>query len=163
MILRNATSEDSMALGNVYCYAWKEGYKNIIPQQFLDSLTVENSAPRPDRINCDNNCVAEYNGEIVGLVNYGQGREVENNNLGELRSIYVLADFWGKGVAPSLFKEAYAILQKRGYVGFYLWVLKENYRARRFYEKMGMVCSGDEKTIVIGGKELIESRYVVFF
>ena len=30
-----------MALGNVYCYAWKEGYKNIIPQQFLDSLTVE--------------------------------------------------------------------------------------------------------------------------
>ena len=163
VILRNATPTDAMALGNVYCYAWKEGYKNIIPQQFLDSLTVESSAPRPDRINCDNNHVAEYNGQVVGLVNYGQGRDSENNNMGELRSIYVLADFWGKGIAKSLFEEAYSVLQKRGYVGFYLWVLKENYRARRFYEKMGMVCSGEEKTLTIGGKELVESRYIIYF
>lgn len=163
MILRNATSEDSMELGRVYCYAWKDGYKNIIPQQFLDSLTVEKSAPPPDRINFDNNHVAEYDGKIVGLVNYGQGRDAESNNLGELRSIYVLADFWGKGVGRSLFETAYAVLKDRGYAGFYLWVLKENYRARRFYEKMGMVCSDVERTITIGGKGLIESRYVYSF
>ena len=163
IVLRNATPADAVALGNVYCYAWKEGYKNIIPQQFLDSLTVEKSAPPPDRINCDNNYVAEYDGKIVGLVNYGPGRDAESDNWGELRSIYVLADCWGKGVGRSLFEKAAEVLKERGYAGFYLWVLKENERARRFYEKMGMVCCGDEKTITIGGKELVESRYVIEF
>jgi len=163
ILLRNATPEDSIELGKVYCYAWKEGYKNIIPQPFLDSLTVEKSAPAPERINCDNNYVAEDNGKIVGLVNYGQAREKNNDNIGELRSIYVLADFWGKGVGRSLFVAASAVLKDRGYDGFYLWVLKENDRARRFYEKMGMVCSGHVRTIAIGGKELVESRYEMKF
>ena len=159
VLIRNANSEDSMALGNVYCYAWKEGYKNIIPQPFLDALTVENSAPKPDKINCDNNFVAEDNGNVVGLVNYGQARDKEADNMGELRSIYVLADFWGKGVGRSLFEAASTVLKNRGYDGFYLWVLKENYRARRFYEKMGMVLSDHERTISIAGKKLVESKY----
>ena len=80
-----------------------------------------------------------------------------------MRSIYVLADFWGKGVGRSLFEAASAVLKDRGYDGFYLWVLKENDRARRFYEKMGMVCFDNERTITIGGKELVESRYEMKF
>ena len=104
----------------------------------------------------------EY-GMIICLVNYGEGRDKDTENMGELRAIYVLADFWGKGVGQKLFKAALSEFAKRGYEGFYLWALKENSRARRFYEKMGMHLSDHERIITIAGKELVESKYVMKF
>jgi len=163
MLIRKATSEDSLALGHVYCNSWKKGYKNIIPQLFLDSLTSENCAPKPERINCNNNYIAEENGSVIGLVNFGEARDKDAGNMGELRSIYVIPEFWGKGVSRELFQAAVSELEKSGYSGFYLWVLKENGRARGFYEKMKMMCSGCERVITIGGKELVESKYIKKF
>lgn len=163
MLIRKATSEDHLALGHVYCNSWKAGYKNIIPQPFLDSLTTENCAPKSERINGNNNYIAEENGTVVGLVNFGAARDKNVENMGELRSIYVLAGFWGKGVSRKLFHAAAMEFAKSGYAGFYLWVLKENYRARRFYEKMGLVLTDCERVITVGGKELVESKYIIKF
>lgn len=163
MRIRNAVSEDYMSFGYVYCYAWKDGYKNILPEKYLDSLTVENSAPKPDRIIGSNNFVAEENGKIVGVTGFGESRDKDLENLGELRTIYVLSEFWGKGVSSQLFFAVYSELKKRSYNGFYLWVLKDNYRARKFYEKMGMHLVEEERVITIGGKEFIESKYIIRF
>ena len=163
MLIRKATAEDYLALGHVYCNSWKEGYKNIIPQPFLDSLTAENCAPKPERINCNNNYIAEENKTVVGLVNFGEARDKNSDNVGECRSIYVLPEFWGKGVGRELFQAASLEFKNNGYAGFYLWVLKENSRARGFYEKMEMMCCGCERVITIGGKELVESKYIKRF
>lgn len=163
MKIRNAVPEDYMSLGYVYCYAWKDGYKNIMPEKFLDSLTVENSAPKPDRIISSNNFVIEENGKIIGVTGFGESRDKDLENMGELMTIYVLSEFWGKEVSNQLFAATYSELKKRGYKGFYLWVLKENYRARRFYEKMGMQLTDEERVIAISGKKLVESKYVINF
>lgn len=40
-----------------------------------------------------------------------------------------------------------------------LWVLEDNGRARRFYEKHGFVCSEECKDEKIGGKKLREVMY----
>jgi len=51
-------------------------------------------------------------------------------------------------------------LAQRGYADIYLWVLADNLRARRFYEKNGFCHSGDTQTIDIGEAPLKGMRYV---
>jgi hypothetical protein len=43
-IIRYATFEDSYILGTIHCASWKIAYKNIVPKQFLESITVEKRA-----------------------------------------------------------------------------------------------------------------------
>lgn len=150
-------------MGRVYCLSWQKAYEGIVPQDFLNHLTPENSAPPADRISAGNSRVFEENGEIVGLVNFGVSRTPISENFGELRSIYVLPEHWAKGIGSRLFAEARAELKKAGFDGFYLWVLRDNLRARRFYEKMGMTSANAEKIDSIGGKELVEVKYVYVF
>lgn len=45
------------------------------------------------------------------------------------------------------------------YSDIFLWGLEENHKARRFYEKMGFVFSGNSMETQIGGKKLREVQY----
>ena len=49
-------------------------------------------------------------------------------------------------------------MKNRGYKKVTLWVLEENFNARKFYEKMGFKHDGTKKEITIG-KKLMELRY----
>ena len=79
---------------------------------------------------------------------------------GELISIYVFPQYFNQGYGKKLLEFVVGKLCKRGYDNIYLWVLEENQRARRFYERNGFSPNGDRRTITIGGKELVEARYV---
>ena len=157
-MIRSAEQNDGAALGRIYCLSWQEGYKGILPEEYLSALTVEFCAPK--KIYPDNNLVWEdASGGLTGLVNLGASRDGEVA-CGELRAIYVLPDAWGSGVAAGLFRAAVDRLKERGFDRFFLWVLEDNFRARRFYEKMGMKCTDERKAVNIGGKETAEVKYV---
>ena len=84
----------------------------------------------------------------------------EYAGMGELRAIYVLPGCWRHGIGRALFTAGCERLREMGFGEFYLWVLRDNVRARAFYEKMGMRPSGEEKADRIGGAEAVEVRYV---
>ncbi|NUK37491.1 GNAT family N-acetyltransferase, partial [Streptomyces lunaelactis] len=46
-----------------------------------------------------------------------------------------------------------------GFAGMLLWVLKENDRARRFYEKAGFAPDGAEEPFEVDGVAVPEVRY----
>jgi GNAT superfamily N-acetyltransferase len=52
-------------------------------------------------------------------------------------------------------------LKKKGFQNCYLWVLKENHNARRFYEKNGFRCNNDELLYEIMQKQLTDIRYIL--
>ena len=56
--------------------------------------------------------------------------------------MYVLSEFCGTGVGQCLMEAALSEL--RSYPAVCLWVLKENGRAIRFYEKCGFRADGEE-------------------
>lgn len=161
-MIRRANANDSIGMGKVYCYSWQEAYKNIVPADFLLSLTPENCAPQGSKISPENCFLFEEDSEILGLVNFGVSRD-QSEPWGEIRTIYVLPSHWRHGIGRQLFLAASDALEVSGYEGFYLWVLTDNSRARHFYESMGMVTEGENRTITIAGAELSETKYKFSF
>lgn len=149
--------EDNLyAVSNVYEQSWKHAYKNIVPQQYLDSIP----AGRWAKIASENCLVAVEDGRIVGTSSICSSRWEKYGDYGEIISIYFLPEYMGKGYGKFLLERAVEELSKRSFQKALLWVLEENARARRFYEKCGFSSIGEVMSDCIGGKELREVLYV---
>ena len=161
--IRAATPEDAEAIARVHTASWQAGYRGIIAQDYLDTLRWEERHERwveilgrtdPARVDL----VGLAGDTVVGFSCLGPTREPDLELVGavELYAIYVDAQEWGTGLADELLVDSLA-----GAVGTpcTLWVLADNLRARRFYERHGFVPDGTTRTEEIGGSELDEVRY----
>jgi GNAT superfamily N-acetyltransferase len=64
-----------------------------------------------------------------------------------LDGFYVVPERWGSGLAATLHDEAVAALSQLGCPEARLWVLEENARARRFYERRGWRENGETRVV----------------
>ena len=78
---------------------------------------------------------------VIGFVGYGDRGE-ESPNAGEIFALYILSEYYGTGVGLKLMQAG--LKELSAYLEVYLWVLKGNKRAIRFYEKCGFVATGEE-------------------
>lgn len=160
MKIRYITPEDRLEeISNVYEKSWRYAYQNIIPQSYLDSIPAGSWA---DNINRDGrkNIVMVEKDTIIGTSSFGRSRWEHYENYGEIISIYFLPEYIGKGYGKELLARAIEELRLLGFDRILLWVLEENDRARKFYERYGFTLSGEPRTDNIGGKELGEVMYV---
>ncbi len=148
-MIRPAKQSDMAALGRVYAETWKEAYRGLLPDFFLDILTPETCTPKPDHIAPDRRLVADE-GDVIGTVTFSGG---------EIQSLYVLPEYWSKGVGSALFREAVKVLKNRGFNTVTLWVQQGNDRARNFFEQMGMAPAGQTRDSEICGTYLTEIQY----
>lgn len=68
---------------------------------------------------------------------------------GELVSLYAHPDFWGQGYGSIVMEEVLRRLSAAGYPGCFLYVLRENDHARRFYEKHGFTWDGRSLAVTL--------------
>ncbi|MCI8361193.1 MAG: GNAT family N-acetyltransferase [Clostridiales bacterium] len=158
MELRYVMPTDSAtAISRVYEQSWKYAYNGIIPQDYLDAIPEGRWASkldRPDR----KTLVCTDNDKIVGTSSFGRSRLERLNDWGEVISIYLLPAYMGKGYGKILLERVVMELKKLGYTQIFLWVLEENGRARRFYERFGFTQTDDRLDDNIGGESLREIR-----
>ena len=64
-----------------------------------------------------------------------------------LNGLYVRPEAWGTGVAAQLHDRAVEALRAAGAGTARLWVLEENLRARRFYERRGWQLDGTTRDV----------------
>jgi GNAT superfamily N-acetyltransferase len=64
-----------------------------------------------------------------------------------LDGLYVAPEWWGKGVAAELHDAGLEIVRDLGSEQIHLWVLEENARARRFYERRGWRENGQTRVV----------------
>jgi GNAT superfamily N-acetyltransferase len=88
--------------------------------------------------------VAVAGGEIVG---------VATRNGPELRALYVVPEAWGTGAAQALTEAVLAAVGADGHEEAVLWVVDDNRRARRFYEREGWEPTGQTRTTELGPAE----------
>lgn len=156
-MIRPAKQKDAAAIGRVYCEGWKAAYTGLMPDFFLNALTDANCAPKPDHIAPERRFVAETDGEVVGTVTFGAGRE--DANMAEIQSLYVLPEHWQNGQGSALFRAVCQKAKEQGYPGIYVWTLEGNLRAKVFYERMGMTPTGEAREFEIAGAYLPEVKY----
>lgn len=155
--IREAVQSDCAGIGKVYCDSWKTAYRDLIPQAYLDSLTPENCMPRKVT---ENNIVLTKDERVSGICHVSEARNRDRAVWGEIITIYLLPEIWGSGAGSELFSAAIRKLEQNGFQNICLWVLKDNKRARKFYEKNGFEISGEEREIEVGGGKVYEVEYI---
>ena len=80
----------------------------------------------------------------------------ELTETGEIFAIYVLEEYCGTGVGKALMQ---AGLGELDYQTVAVWVLKDNKRAIKFYEKCGFCIDGREEVIKLGSP-IVEVRMI---
>ena len=130
MVIRNAKMEDMKQLGHIMSVSFREAFSDFVTKQTMDACAQEE------------NCVALLEnvyreGNVHFLIGDDSGmlcwQMVEGT--AEIVAIHSLPESWGTGLGQGMLEEA---LRQIGEMPVFLWAFKENKRARRFYEKMGL-------------------------
>ena len=156
MNIRLATVEDASALAKVHVDAWHAAYRDVVPDSFLEQVTVsKRDASWREFLSKDSpeaTYVAEESKEVVGFLTVGPCRDADadENNTGEIWGIYIAPTHWRKGIGRHLAAKAKEIFECRGYTETTLWVLEQNKQARRFYEALGFRPDGAAKELNYG-------------
>jgi ribosomal protein S18 acetylase RimI-like enzyme len=168
LVVRDLTEEDIDAVATLHVRTWQAGYARIVPADVLDALDPAAFAERRRSRAVPpgaRTVVADDGGKIVGFASFGpyllEEEDAYDPATGELYAIYVDPDRWGTGAGRALMAAAREALTAAGYPVFRLWVLEENHRARRFYERAGMAPDGDRDVYTPRGSSaaLPEVRY----
>ncbi|MFF2204045.1 GNAT family N-acetyltransferase [Streptomyces sp. NPDC058145] len=161
--IRPMTLDDCDRVSEIRVRGWQHAYRGLVPQPYLDALSVARDAERRRAWFAQGNgavvnLVAERGGEMAGWAAYGPYRDGEvRTGEAELYAIYLDPDHLGTGVGRALLAES--VERCAGYPRMFLWVLKENTRARRFYERAGFRWDGAEEPFEAGGELVPEVRY----
>lgn len=144
---RDVVPEDSATIAALFARSFVETFghlykrddldvflSGITPRSFAEEIASQDFALR----------VAETGGEPVGFAKLGPPSvpiETPPATV-ELRQIYVLKPWQGKGIAQSLYGWAEEEARRRGGRHLQLTVYIDNHRAKRFYERHGFVDVG---------------------
>ena len=103
--------------------------------------------------------MAEEDGELLGFSACGESRDEDADpSVGEVRSLFVAAGGWRRGVGRALLAGALDSLRERACKEATVWSFAANDRANRFYERHGFTRDGAEKTEEVWA-DLLEVRY----
>ena len=144
VIKKMETDEEIKGKAYVHWASWHAAYTGLIDHAYLDKLTLEKCEEIAYRW-LTNILVAKDGERVIGFVGAGSYRDRTVADTGEIFALYVLPDYYGTGIGKMLTDAAIATFSD--YPKVLLWVLKENKRAIRFYEKYGFRPDGEESRL----------------
>lgn len=165
MIYRAAQQSDVEQIALLHADSWRRTYRGLFLDEFLDNeadsnrrnvwhTRLTNSPPEQFVF------VAEQGEEIAGFIcAYGQ----EDETWGSLiDNLHVAPEHQHRGVGTQLMGHAFAWLSTHfSEYAIYLWVMEQNTRARKFYQKLGASNAGVvDKPNPVGGGSALNCRYV---
>lgn len=166
MQVRVAAVDDAQAVAAVHVGSWQVAYRGLIPDAYLDALSVERRSEVWSRILAESDLprtgtfVLQDGPEVIGFVHVAPTRDDDvPASTGEVTGIYITPNAWGRGGGRQLMDAAQASLKAAGFMTATLWVLESNLRARVFYERAGWSPDGARKCDDRGDFVLLEIRY----
>jgi GNAT superfamily N-acetyltransferase len=150
--LRAGLPSDADAITDVQVASWRAGYAHVFPQSVLYADDFDSSRRtfwKSWRFGAGHRVAVvteqpDDRERVIGFCSYGPERERARGftGRGEVWAFYVHPDRWGRGAAIELMEHVEDRLRAEGFVTAVLWVLDDNPRARRFYERQGWVATG---------------------
>ncbi len=139
---KNGDGEQIVPLKNI---SWRSAYSHIFPEEVF----IDNENKTPEKIKTFDDdlrakggvCyVAESNDKIIGVMIYNTKCEVEyfaKKGYAQLAVLYLHPNTQRQGVGKALFDLFVKNLKELKQGKFCIGVLKDNYNARKAYEKWG--------------------------
>jgi ribosomal protein S18 acetylase RimI-like enzyme len=161
--IRRATPEDAEAIARVRIEGWRESYKGLVPQGYLDAMNVPASLPLWQRVlespgSIASVYVAERNDAVVGFAAGNRLEEPKHGYDAELTAIYLALGVQRHGLGRRMVGTIAAERAAHGASGMIVWVLAGNKAARAFYEALGATLVV-EQPFEWDGMPLVETGY----
>lgn len=161
----------------LHALGWRAAYRDSVPADYMAREITDDRWVSVFRQNYEEGIyrgLLLYNGDSpLCCATYGPARVDQSAGdticnfsspdlaaWGELVSLYAHPDHWGQGHGSVVMEEVLRRLQTAGYPGCFLYFLRENDRARRFYEKHGFSWDGHSTEVTLPpGAVLTDLRY----
>jgi GNAT superfamily N-acetyltransferase len=156
MNIRTATPSDIPSIARVHMESWRDTYRGLVSDHFLDNLQLEARIDRwQQRLsNPDSGEFAyvaeDVGGDVIAFATGGPEQSGHPTYTAELIALHVSKPYQGIGLGTHLFRAIAAHLQSQGCTSLLVWVLKGN-PAQQFYEKLGGVYVADRIEEFAGG------------
>jgi ribosomal protein S18 acetylase RimI-like enzyme len=186
VVIRSASAADAPQIAAVMRASWRAAYEGIIAPEVIDRVTAPDGGARVRqsfRTRPWQKAIAavaaqpgsprkrDAADDIVGYAFFGPELDVlgapwphplstagQQGRVAELYSLYVHPAWWSTGTGRDLMDRVLATMSAAGYLSVMLWVLRDNSRARRFYERAGFAPDGADHALDgLGG--VTEIRY----
>lgn len=149
VVIRATTPDDADALARLQVDVWEDAYTHLMPASVFAErrATIAERADRWRRLLAEaptRTTGAESAGDLVGFASVGPPRDEDVAVDEELWALYVRASWWDRRLGHSLLT---TVLADRP---AYLWVLRGNDRAIRFYRSHRFVEDGITRTDEFG-------------
>jgi GNAT superfamily N-acetyltransferase len=158
MLVRGAVPGDAEAIAEVHVRSWQGAYAHVFPAEGLARLDASRRAAHW-RARIAGGETVLVTDDVTGFASVGASQDPDAAGLGELYAIYVTPEHWDTGAGRALMAGALDALREAGFGEAVLWVLEDNPRARRFYERAGWTADGAVKEDEFLGTRVREVRY----
>lgn len=153
-------------IAKAHLLAWQKAFKGILSDDLLFSLNkyeflgiwkqILQNEKRKNYVALSDENMA------VGFISFGSYKE--NNQWAEIYGIYVHPEYWDQGYGRELMNKAISEIKKtKRFTKIILWVMSENFSARRFYEKLGFKLDSQTRISERKGEQFQESSYSLEF
>ncbi|HVN54196.1 MAG TPA: GNAT family N-acetyltransferase [Anaerolineaceae bacterium] len=163
--IREAKPVDAAGIARVHVESWRNAYASLIPQEFLDGLTIADrerswKAWLSSSTGGTHIWVAASEEEgVAGFASGGVERDQDSFFKGEIYALYLLPAYQRRGIGTRLVQTVARQLRWEHLDSMIIWVLEEN-PARKFYAALGGKHLEDHrKAVTIGGAVLYETAY----
>lgn len=162
--IRYANKEDVDTMALIHSKSFQQAFKGIIPDDFLkERFSYERLKDRlykgvyEDTVT---SCIMYEDDIPVGMQTFIKDTERHDSEI-DIGTICLLPEYWGRNIGIEFIGWGLKELKRKGYIKVVLWVVEENVRARKFYEKVGFEHDGEIR-IINTGRELKEYRYIKY-
>lgn len=148
------TEEEILGKAFVHWRTWQIAYAGLIPDRYLSDPAFRERCEKNARRWTDGILVAKRGDDVIGFTGFGTAQDDDLGEAGEVYALYVLPEYWSRGVGYALMKAAAEALRDKARIS--LWVLDGNERAIRFYKRLGFRFDGAEKNLTLGEERRVK-------
>jgi GNAT superfamily N-acetyltransferase len=166
LIFRRATEADAEAIASLHTESWRDAYRKILPDSYLDGPIADERANlwrfRFSSLGRDRFCVFLTETAAAELIGFACVLLDEDPQWGAcLDNLHVLSGWKGRGVGRLLLGRAarWVMATQPGWP-IHLWVFEANAGARRFYDALGGEVVEIHPKEVLKGIEIPSVLYV---
>lgn len=144
-MIRVATIKDASRLAEIQIFSKRKAFRPIFQNDdvsFNEMSVLRLALYYQDVIGALDDIYVFDDGIVKGMMKLDC-----KNSIWELKELYVDPFFQGEGVGTKLMRHFLTTAKSHDVKEVYLWVLEENFAARKFYESHGYVYTGNKKRV----------------